>query len=103
MDFNVKNGRQIKSAEYEKEQTKMFKQMEETISGKVISQNKEILNGGVSKKVELAEPKSVIETSISKTNLSTIENNEQVELRVVLNTNDVNKSYMENLKKMQSL
>ena len=94
--LKIENGRQIKSAEYEKEQTKMFKQMEETISGKVISQNKEILNGGVSKKVELAEPKSVIETSISKTNLSTIENNEQVELRVVLNTNDVNKSLYKN-------
>ena len=96
--LKIENGREIKPAEYSEEQTKMFKQMEEKISAKVMNKEQELLNDEQSKVVELLDPRTVIETSMNKTNLSTVENNENVELKVVLNSNDASKSLYKNPK-----
>ena len=79
-------GREIKSAEYDEEQTKMFTAIETEIKTAVNSEE-EILNKDVSKRVKLEEPTMVAVASINKDSLSTLETNEKVEIRVVLETN----------------
>ncbi len=96
--LKIENGRKVKSLEYDKTQMQIFKGMNIAVSGSVIFEGQAIVTGEASKDITLAEPKTVLETSINRKNLSTVEINEKVEMKLVLNTADYSKSLYKNPK-----
>lgn len=86
--LNVENGREVKAAEYAQNQTAMFKQIEEKINGKATYQGTDLFAAEKTIAIELTDPKTKIETTINRASLSTIEVNEAVEIRTVLDTSD---------------
>ncbi len=96
--LEIENGKEIKTLEYDKAQLEMFNKINTEISGTVEKDEKIVLSAKASKDIALNTPKTVVEGSISNTNLSTQKVNEQVEIRLVLNTNDVSKSLYKNPK-----
>lgn len=96
--LKIENGREIISGQYEREQTMLFKQMEAKLNAVVMCEEKSLIRPVISKEMDLIEPKTSIETYINKTNLSTVEKNDGVEIKVVLNTNDPENSLYKNPK-----
>lgn len=96
--LKVENGREIKPLEYDKTQMQMFGKMNMLVSGEVKYEGQTIVRGEASKDITLAEPKTVLDTSISKKNLSTVETNEKLEMKLVLNTADYSKNLYKNPK-----
>ncbi len=83
--LEIENGREIKSLEYSKAQEKSFTSLETSATGKAVNQYAN-LEGTALNKIELKEPMSQAELTLSTSNLSTIATNENVEMRVTLKT-----------------
>ena len=83
--LEIENGREIKSLEYSKAQEKTFTSLETSAKGKAVNQYAS-LEGTALNKIELKEPMSQAELTLSTSNLSTIATNENVEMRVTLKT-----------------
>ena len=96
LEINV--GREIKSATYSKEETLEFNEMDTEVAIEVIYEEGEVTNQNASKSVILENPKTIVNTNINKENLVVAEINEQVEVRVVLDTSDNEKSLYKNPK-----
>ena len=83
--LEIENGREIKSLEYSEAQEKAFTALETGAIGKAVNQYAN-LEGTALNKIELKEPISQAELTLSTSNLSTIATNENVEMRVTLKT-----------------
>lgn len=94
----LENGRAIKSAEYNKAQTELFNKIATKVTGKTNYNSSEVYSAEQAKEIALVEPKTTIDATISKTNLSTLEVNEGVRLTVELDTNDISTRLYKNPK-----
>ena len=86
--LKVENGRKIRSLEYPKAQEEMFTEFNVNLNASIQKDDTVIIKGNKVKEIKLEEPKTNATLTLSSSNLSTVVTNENVELRVVLNTND---------------
>lgn len=92
--LKIENKRAIKAAEYDKAQTETFNKLRVSLAARIMSGTQELFGTRLEQDISLVDPKTTIETSMSKTSLSTQEINEGIRLSVVLDTNDItNKLY----------
>lgn len=77
------------NTDYSRTQVESFKALKVIASVEATTENTVIVNEEISKDITLIAPSTKIETSVSNANLSTVVTNENVELRVVLRTNDI--------------
>lgn len=77
------------NTDYSKAQVESFKTLKVVASIEAFAENTIIVNEEASKEITLIAPATKIETSVSNANLSTVVTNENVELRVILKTNDI--------------
>ena len=85
--LEIENGREIKPLEYSNLQEEQFAKIQTQIKGKVINADWS-LDGEVTKEIELKEPYMQAELTLSKSNLSTVTTNKNVEMRVTLKTTE---------------
>ena len=86
--LQIENGREIKALEYSKEQEEMFTGYKINLAANVVKDNTVIIRGIKEKEIKLENPKTQAQIEISKPNISTVVENEGVELRVTLKTTD---------------
>ncbi len=96
--LEIENGREIKPLEYSKAQMDLFKSYKIELNTNVIKDNKEIISGKVEKTLSLQNPEIKAELIIDDKNISTVTENEDVEIRVVLKTNDMSSALYKNPK-----
>lgn len=84
--IKIENEEVLNGGEYSKKEVKSFNKL--SIQANVDS-NKNIDSKNVSKQIELKEPETYATLNSNKTTLSTLETNENVQLNVVLKTDDV--------------
>lgn len=96
--LEIENGREVKSAEYDKAQIELFNKFETKLSSAINYQGQDILKAEVLSDIDLEEPKTVANVNTDAISLSTVEKNEAVELRIELDTNDASKSLYKNPK-----
>lgn len=96
--IEIENGRGIKPLEYDKAQLETVNNVNTKLTGAVVKGRQRILSQEAVKDISLITPKTVLEGAISKQILATQETNTQVELRLVLDTNDISKSLYKNPK-----
>ena len=82
------------SINYTKEQVESFRKLKSEWTLSAVSTETEAVNEQISSELELVEPTTKAEIQISDNNLSTVVKNENIELKVILNTNSIyNKLY----------
>ena len=92
--LKIENERAIKSGSLEVSQIKNINKLVVAMIGKTTSgEDKELL-----KEITLRNPETTIEVSINKSNLSTAEINDSIEIRIELDTNDNSKVLFKNAK-----
>ena len=96
--ISIENGREVKPLEYNKNQIENFEAIKVKVSLEIMKSGTAIIKGEESKEVKLENTTSQAELSVSKQNLSTVQTNENVELRVTLKTNDESTSLYKNPK-----
>ena len=96
--ISIENGREVKPLEYNKEQIEKFESIKVKVSSEIMKSGTVIIKGEESKEIKLENTSSQAELAISKQNLSTVQTNENVELRVTLKTNDESTSLYKNPK-----
>lgn len=96
--IEIENGRGIKPLEYDKTQLETVNNVNTKLTGTVVKDRQRIFSQEAVKDISLITPKTVVEGAISKQILATQETNAQVELRLVLDTNDISKSLYKNPK-----
>ncbi len=96
--IEIENGRGIKPLEYDKVQLEMINNINTKLDGTAVKGGQRLFAQEVAKDIALVAPKTVVEGTISKEALATQETNTQVELRLVLDTNDISKSLYKNPK-----
>ncbi len=94
--IEIENGKEIKPAEYDREQVQMFNKIKMTANGTAMYENQTVYSADISKDLNLVEPKTTVDASINQTSLSTVEKNTGVEIKFVLNTSDITKSLYKN-------
>ena len=94
--LKIENERGIKSGELEVSQLEKITKLAMTITGKALREGQEIFAKELLKKITLTNPQAEIESTINKRNLSTVDLNEGIEIRVELNTNDNTKVLYKN-------
>lgn len=82
------------SINYTKEQVESFRKLKSEWTLSAVSTETEVVNEQIISELELVEPTTKAEIQISDNNLSTVVKNENIELKVILNTNSIyNKLY----------
>ncbi len=84
--LKIENGRAIKPLEYAKAQTELFNSMKITLNASLVKDDKVLINGNKETSVEMTSPITDASLNINTDKLSTALKNENVELRVTLNT-----------------
>jgi len=84
--LKIENGRAIKPLEYTKVQAEMFDSMKITLNASLVKDEKVLISGNKETSVEMINPTTDASLSINTDKLSTVVKNENVELRVTLNT-----------------
>ena len=75
--------------DYNKSQVESFKTLELSAKVQAYAEGSIIVENEAKKEISLIAPTTKIETAVSNPNLSTVVTNENVELRVILKTNDI--------------
>lgn len=75
--------------DYNKSQVESFKTLELSAKVQAYAEGNIIVENEAKKEISLIAPTTKIETTVSNPNLSTVVTNENVELRVILKTNDI--------------
>ena len=96
--IEIENGRGIKPLEYDKAQLETINNLNTKLEGTVAKDGQRVLSQEAIKDISLVTPKTVVEGTISKQILATQEINEQVEIRLVLDTSNISKSLYKNPK-----
>ncbi len=94
--LEIENGREIKPLEYSKVQEEMFKKVRVNLNANIMQNDVNIISGNTSTEIELLDTTSQAEFKMSKENLSTVVENEDVELRVTLKTTDASTALYKN-------
>ena len=84
--LKIENGRAIKPLEYAKVQAEMFDSMKITLNASLVKDEKVLISGNKETSIEMINPTTDASLSINTDKLSTVVKNENVELRVTLNT-----------------
>lgn len=84
--LKVENARRIKNLEYSKAQEELFTGFNVTLDASVQKSDAVIIKGNKTKEIKLEKPKTNAILNLSNSNLSTVVTNENVELRVTLDT-----------------
>lgn len=87
--LQIENIKKITQQNYEKEQIKTFKNLQTNIIGKVNYKENTIITDEKTNLSTLVEPKIQAKTILSNNTLSTIVENENVELRTILKSSDI--------------
>lgn len=87
--LQIENTKKITQQNYEKEQIKTFKNLQTNIIGKVNYKENEIIKEEKTNTSTLVEPTIKSKTILSNDTLSTIVENENVELRTILKSSDI--------------
>lgn len=87
--LQIENIKKITQQNYEKEQIKTFKNLQTNIIGKVNYKENTIITDEKTNTSTLVEPTTKATTTISNNTLSTIVENENVELRTILKSSDI--------------
>ena len=77
------------NTDYSKTQVESFKTLKVMANVQAVAESTVISSVDTAKEITLVAPATKIETSVSNANLSTVVTNENVELRVILKTNDI--------------
>lgn len=85
----IENTKIIPTLEKSEEEIKTFKEIKTLVSGTTIYNNKEIINSQKEFSRKLEEPTTQIETNISNKKLSTLVENENIDIMVVLRNSEV--------------
>ena len=96
--MKLENGREIKPLEYANIQLEKVTEYRVNLITNIYKDNAVIIKGIDTKTIKLENPKNEAKLELSKESLSTVVTNENVELRVTLNTTEANSLLYKNPK-----
>lgn len=94
--LKIENGRAIKPLEYAKTQEELFDGMKITLNANLVKDEKVIISGNKETLVEMTNPTTDASLNVGTDKLSTALKNENVELRVTLNTSKASSALYKN-------